>query len=162
MHQSPQTRPCGGDNKNLSLWLTKIHFLFILHSHCGPTTAAILLSSLWNPGWQNPSGTLPVTRQAVCWLLKLLPCSATFYHQSNSHGHSCDSWVELYNLPPGRGTEIFGTSNRVYHRHVRQNTSKRPTYHLLPIQNLPELSLDSVTWHHCVLCSPSWKLHNHF
>lgn len=67
-----------------------------------------------------------------------------FYHQSSSHGRSCGSWVELYNLPPGKGTEIFGTSNSVYHRHVKQNTPKLPTYCLIPIQNLPWFSLDSV------------------
>lgn len=67
-----------------------------------------------------------------------------FYHQSSSHGRSCGSWVELYNLPPGKGTKIFGTSNSVYHRHVKQNTPKLPTYCLIPIQNLPWFSLDSV------------------
>lgn len=123
---------------------------------CNPVVLPLeprLKESIWNLASHKTSCMLALKASALkCHILS----------SKHSHGHSCDSWVELYNLPPGRGTEVFGTSNTVYHRHVRQNTSKLPTYCLIPIQNLPEFSLDSVTWHHCVLCLPSWKLQNHF
>lgn len=151
-----------------------MQFLLILHIHSTvlhSAAAVTLVSSFWNLGWQRTiylehHQSLQQRERKTCTIQMLaLKASAQKLHisghtlisQSKLHGHSRVNWVGIYNPPPGRGTGIFGTSDTIYHRHFKQNTSKPSAYCFIPIQSLflPQCSFSSVTWHHCILSQPS-------